>query len=321
MRLVLLISLLCLNLLNVMAHSFGTFLLIYLYKKSRHKSQQLYLINLSVSELLINLIESIRIVLALVDDGENATIERIREFLLIVEFTGASFVFYWVMIFITIDRLLLISLSNKYGKYWNERRAKQQLTTTWLLGVSMAIAVALCVNFLQFDWEEAFFKYFFPSMEFLFIPFAFFTYGFIIRKYRTKHKAVSMRVSGQSTATVPSSVVGRKRRSFKMSVFYIPVMLITTFLIFMTIPDISYLFIAIINNNPSETLSSICWISYAVSNLIDAYVYIFLQHHVRHFILGRFKEHRYGMKSIRQTSHEDRRTPKPANSKFYINSS
>ena len=71
--------------------------------------------------------------------------------------------------------------------------------------------------------------------------------------------------------------------------FYIPILLITTFLAFIVVPDLIYLSVAIIQQKPSDTLDAACWISYAVSNLVDAYIYIYLQHDVRIAVKKTFK--------------------------------
>ena len=81
--------------------------------------------------------------------------------------------------------------------------------------------------------------------------------------------------------------VGGKQNAlqiFRKSRFYISVLLITTFLRFVKVPDLVYLFVGILNKNDSSTLLTACWVSYAVANLSDAYIYIFMQRDVRHLL-------------------------------------
>lgn len=310
------IILLVLNLLNVVVHLIGMILLIHLYKKCRKKAQQLYLIHLSIAEFCMNLLEAVRITMNYCSEqyygnqGDAEVISQIRHYLLIVQFTGVSITYYFDMIYITVDRLMVIYLSFRYRKYWNGKRAKYLLLVTWFIALTTSTIVALSYHYYKFQWEPVFFKYFFPTIEFLFILLAIPIYVLIFRRYTKKRKTLSKRRDEDNnsrehdlatrTESNGSHLINFRFFSlgshaaqhasqngsadFKRSVFYIPFLLITTFLVFMVIPDLCYLFIAIIYENPSETLSTLCWISYAVSNLIDAWIYIFLQHHVLNFL-------------------------------------
>ena len=60
MKQALTVSLLTMNLINVCLHSVGILAMTSLYTKSSHKPQRLYIINLSISELIINLLEVVR---------------------------------------------------------------------------------------------------------------------------------------------------------------------------------------------------------------------------------------------------------------------
>ena len=311
MGLTLLIILLILNLLNVFLHSFGSCVLIYLYNRSRQKAQQLYLIHLSISECLMNLLESIRIITKFVSLKGYMLheIEMFRHYILIVSFTGVSFVFYIDMIYLTLDRLMVIMLNLKYTKYWNEKKAKYLLLVTWIIAFTIAVTVAITYSLFNFEWMPFFFKYFYPTIEFVFILLALSVYSFIFFKYQKSQKSVSFPLREPSERTMQvgtlRKIFNSKKYSiknnkvsnftkFKKSVFYIPILLITTFLMFITIPDLTYLFVAIINNNPSQILSTACWISYGVSNLLDAWIYIYLQHNVRNFMKKIFKIRRRG---------------------------
>ena len=57
----------------------------------------------------------------------------------------------------------------------------------------------------------------------------------------------------------------------------------------MIIPDMTYLFVAVINNKDDEHLELTCMIFYAVSNLLDAAIYIYFLKDVRKFLLAKIK--------------------------------
>lgn len=287
MNSILLISLLILNLVNVFLHGIGSTVLIYLYPKTRQKAQQLYLIHLSVSECIMNVLESIRIIAKLSDypsNSPNSVVEKIRHHILIIAFTGVSFVFYFDMIYITVDRLMIVVLNHQYTRYWNKGKAKLLLLLTWCGGVVISMLVTVTYVLVDFDWEAVFFKYFYPIAEFAFIILAFLTYGFILRKYHQSRRSVLVHPHPQQIENAVNF-----RRIFKKSLFIIPILLITTFLIFMIIPDLTFLFVGIINESPSVMLSTACWLSYGISNFLDALIYIYFQNEVRNFIMKKLR--------------------------------
>lgn len=309
----LLTILLILNCTNFFLHSFGSYILLKLYPHSRHKAQQLYLVNLGISECLINLLESIRTVIILTQtEGKPSQVGRLtRYYILSIAFTGLSLVFYLIMIFITIDRLMIMILTYRYRRYWNERKARYLLIATWLFGAATSSTVALLYHTSDTHWESFFFKYIYPTIEILFILIALLTYSFIFHSYRKKRRLADQHPSTKRSSVRPrrvSVITGsynthhRKNNSFikrkgkekdlqeniNNSVFYIPVLLITSFLLFMIIPDMVYLFVGIINKNTSDILSICCWLSYGTSNFLDAWIYIYFQHDVRNFITSTF---------------------------------
>ena len=75
---------------------------------------------------------------------------------------------------------------------------------------------------------------------------------------------------------------------FRKSRFYISVWLILTFFLFMVVPDLTYLTVMKIKGQVSETLSILCFISYAISNIIDFFIYIFMDKRARMLLLNTF---------------------------------
>ena len=185
-------------------------------------------------------------------------------------FTGVSLVYYCVMIYLTLDRLWDVLLNIKYHLYWQELRVKCLLTLTWVVGVGLSITISLFHRYTEYNWEEAFFKYFYPTLEFLFVVVAVITYSIIFNRYRQTRCAPTH--PHRSPTPTPSVF-----QVFRNSRFYISLLIVSTFFVFMLIPDLIYLFVGVIPNNVTELLSVSCWISYATSNLIDAYIYIYMQ--------------------------------------------
>ena len=268
------IIILCLNILNVIFHSVGIYILLSVYEDSRQKVQQIFLLNLSVCECIINLFQACSILPEIISIPSRYNIlNDINEHILIISFTGISVVYYLDMIYITVDRMMDIVLNIRYPVYWNERKTKVLMFSTWVIGTGMCVTVIVLHNLIKFKWKDAFFKYFYPTVGFAFIILALITYGFIFHKFKQSRKPPVR--GGKHTKSANSITVFRRSR------FHIPVFLILTFLLFMIVPDLTYLFVAVINERNSPILLAICWISYCISNLVDAWIYIFMQRDVR----------------------------------------
>ena len=303
------IILLILSLVNVCVHSIGAYLLISLYGTSRHKAQWIYLVNLSICECVMNILESIRVVLKFVSLYYNVSsiFHTFRYYILIVSFTGVTFGYYVGIILLTFDRLMIIVLNLNYTEYWNEIKAKYFLIATWSISFLICTLVSLLYKFKHFQWENFFFLYFYPTVDLLFMLLAIFTYSRIFYKfYKSETKMArlsnirqprtSMLINDNvmqipSSADILQSTQGSgksyKYKTFKKSVFYIPLLLILSFLVFVATPDLTYMFVGTINNNVSDILLAACSVSYAVSDLCDAWIYIYLQHDVRSLLLSK----------------------------------
>ena len=297
-----------LGLVNCILHSVGIYLMWCLQRQGQLRIHHVYLVSLSSSELLMNFLDVIKISISY-DQSSSTTINQIYYYIVLVQFTGAAIIFHFSMIFITLDRLFEILLNIKYPVYWDEDKAKKLLVALWVTSSSMTIVVALCHKYAGFEWENYFFTYFFPIIEFFFIGLALATYTFIFKKFNTtrifpainlaalrKTRRISPVKEGDSEEVVdsPPPVIPfrqrRQRRSsmqtFRKSKFFIPVLLILSFLVFIVGADMIMLFVVVIGKNNSKWLSVTLQISYSVSNLLDAWIYIFLEPELKS-LLGR----------------------------------
>ena len=155
-----------LGLINCILHSIGIYLMRCLQRQGQLRIHHVYLVSLSSSELLMNLLDVIKISMSY-HQNSSSTLTQISNYIVLVQFTGAAIVFHFSMIFITVDRLLEILLNIKYPIYWNEDKAKRLLIALWIVSFIITIIVALCQKYLKLEWESYFFTYFFPIIEFL----------------------------------------------------------------------------------------------------------------------------------------------------------
>lgn len=287
------IILVTLNITNVILHSLGCYLLTEINKNGAQSVEIMYIINLSACEAIMNCLELIRRVALLthLHPDVESTVATVNQYILIVMFTGVSFVFYCDMIYLTLDRLMNILLDIKYPLYWCETKAKYLLSGTWCAGLIMCATVSVLRYSIGFDWEGAFFKYFYPGINIGFIMLAVVTYVFIFKQYRkTRMNPVRLKNNAESQDGENTQQDDSAWTVFRNSRFYISVLLILSFILFMVVPDMTYLMYGIINEKKNDDLAAACWISYAISNCVDAIIYILLQEDVRNLLwkkLGR----------------------------------
>ena len=191
---------------------------------------------------------------------------------------------YFIMIFLTADRLANAILSFHYHKYWNRSKTKQLLLITWVSCLLVMICVQLAYAYHEFKWDHFFYTYVYPIIECTFILTAFVTYASIIYIfYRSRQNLWGKEKRSRNER------IGRTRQkkvnssNFRKQ-YLIPTLLISTFIVFMTVPDFTYLFVAVIYKSPSELLDVLCSCSYAVSNLADGVIYVFFVPDIRRFL-------------------------------------
>ena len=197
--------------------------------------------------------------------------------------------FFLTMMYITVDRLLDIYLNIRYEVYWNPHRAAILIKTTWTIGVLVSIG-SIVIH--EWNWEDTVFEICYPVLEIGFVVLALFTYTFIFRKFKAGRKPPHQPFLKGSN--VPAARQNSTFEAFKNSRFYISVLLIFTFILFMIIPDLSFLFLCVLPDNISalqkEKIRTVCWISYGIANLSDAFIYIFLQVEVKKYAFSKIRK-------------------------------
>lgn len=277
-----------LNFINIFLHGTGIYLLNILRKREESNIQNLLILNLSVTELSMNAFELIRTVFLLLKKYNLAsfTTMQIEEYLSIVMYFGISIVFYLDMSFITLDRLLNILLAIRYRIYCTEERAKYLLYVTWTIGGILSITISVVYHYFGIYWEEVLYKFVYPILGFAFLLLAIVTYIYIFKAYNKSESVASQRQKKIDEKKTPDSSF----KIFRKSRFFVAVFLIFSFILFMVVPDLVILFVGVVNGDISDLLMSACWVSYAICNMADACVYIFLQNRVRRLLWRRKRQ-------------------------------
>lgn len=135
------ITLIIMNFINVLLHGIGIFLLFCIYNKGKKRREQnvqnIFIMNLSICELLMNGLEMVRTSLKFLIEYnvvKSYFFTVVEIYLAIFMYTGISIIFYLGMFYITLDRLVNIVLGIQYRRLCTERKAKLLLAITWLIG-------------------------------------------------------------------------------------------------------------------------------------------------------------------------------------------
>ena len=275
MELPLAITIITLRVVVMVLHTTGSYLLICLYRDGQNKPEHLFLLNLSISEIVIAVLDILSEILKL---SKNDLALNIKDYVDIANGYGISLVYYLCMMFLTVDRLLEIILSIKYYLYCDEKKAKRLLKVTWGLSILSCITISIVHGVTKADVFDPLYMYIYPTMDFIFIIIAFVTYVFLFRKYRLS----------RIPPTQKSAPGSRKRREtalrvFRTSQFHVPVLLIATFLVFMIIPDLLNPFG--VTGSEESLVYKFCIFSFGLAYLTDAVIYIFLSPAVKNLLL------------------------------------
>ena len=283
MSIALRITLSIVNLITTILHTLGGYLLIYQYRNGSQDSYQLFLINLSISEGVANLLQflinpisdmfSMSINVALVINKVQYYIKTLRGY-------GFVTVYFLTMIYLTLDKLFDILLNIRYPLYWNELYTRNLLTITWAMSISTAITVSIVHHYTGVDFHVILDMYIYPIFDIVFIIIAVLTYGFIFHKYKQTRNPPTENTTSTSNYRRPNVL-----RVFQNSRFYIPVLLITTFIFFMAIPEMIHLCLVVSNGNHFDPLKTILTILWALSYFSDAIIYIWMKPSVKRVLL------------------------------------
>ena len=156
-------------------------------------------------------------------------------------------------------------------------RCKRVLVVTWVFSLLLCVGEVIYYheNRENFNWEDILFLYVYPPFQIFFLGLAVTAYSVIFRAYK--------QAKNHRPGTLPGMRLHRQSsfKLFRKSRFVVFMLLVTTFVVFMILPDVTYVVMAKIYDIHSDVLVTSCMICYASSNLSDAFIYIFADVRVR----------------------------------------
>lgn len=297
-----------LNLINILLHSLGFKLLRDIHNHHRqkhiHNMQRLYIMNLSVCEILINTLIFFYSLFLLVpfSDTQSEVVSKIAEYINIVYLSGACTVYFITMCFIIIDKLLEIALHLRYQLTCSLHNTYYVLVVIWLFGGIITLVSVLVRSLTEFDILRLYFTYYYPSFHCGFIILSITTYSYIFYHFKATRERPSLK--RKESGTSQSSKTVRQNRPilrpanscsvFWNSRFYISALLMMTYIVFVTVPDFTFLIYGYYWHHDQDQIFVLgCYISYMFATTTDACVYIFLQKSVRNLLKKYVRRNRY----------------------------
>lgn len=270
------IILMVLNVANVLCHSIGINLLNQLKRNGVESVQNIYVKNLSIAELFLNTVVLLDRFSKIFPRNPAVAyiISKVHYYLLILVFTGIALVYYFMMFYLTLDKLFEVYLNLRYAVYWNERKAGRLVKTTWLFGLVTSLSISIAHAYNGFCFEFNFSMYVYPLLNISFILTAVTVYCYLFHVYKETRNIPIVQGSGHVTKPKLYDV-------FRGSTFYIPVCLILSFLVLFVIPSLVFGVYGITKGKLSQTMVVGLWICEATSTLVDAFIYVFMMKAVR----------------------------------------
>lgn len=266
---------------NIVLHRIGLHLFRCIIKKDDNNVQSILIVNLSVVEILLNLTSIIVNLVRFVPISpslKNIVVAGV-DTLIIIDHTLLSLPFYLLKMFIAIDKVIEVSLNIKYSLYLNVRRAFFVIVAMWSVAGIFCIVVVIG-NFNLDVHYELYDRYFFLVFDFLSLIVLIACNSYLFFKFvgtQRRHPVC------QETSH-PAGIL----RIFVHSKFYLPTLLVISFITFVIIPDLLYEFLhANLGRAKDHQLGSIDWtiaFLYTFSFGIDACIYIFAKENLKRIL-------------------------------------
>ena len=279
------------TLTKALLHTISFYLLRHLKRNGHDIHQATYLTNLSRCEIIMSVLLFIRCV------SHFTSWSNVRQFHMyidIVNLGGCGIVYYLSISLITVDRLLDILLNIRYPVYCTEQKTKRILCVVWVLGCAVIITLVVLEKKSRIDTYHLLFTYVYPVCNAAYLLLAVATYVFIFQKFNqtrtdpTGNEAPRRRqgVTAKPTTTERLSLL----QVYRNSRFHIPVLIITSFLMFKVTPDLIAEVVGCTNEKFRDMVLHVCLMSYCISGIVSAYVYLQTEPLVMNLRRKKFKE-------------------------------
>ena len=269
--------------LCICLHSILCYLMICLYRMGKKQPQLIYLASLSCCEALCNISKFLSTlitgVILIVHEQANIT-GTIQHYFDIVLSTGMNFIYYFSIIIVIFDRFLGIFFSLKYKVYCTTFKAKVVVSTLWMIGFALIFSLLLIDVLLKLHIDLGISWCIYPCFDLSVIVLSSLPYSYIFKIYKSSQSSTTVSTTQSSSSSA---------NLFKNSTFFIPLLLTIRFVVFIAVPDFLHFFIIEIKKNKAPVLLDAAFVCYSLSDLVDAFTYLFLHPSLRRLLWNKLQ--------------------------------
>ena len=312
---------LSLKVVNIVIHSVGIYILRCLRRNGKEDVQMIYIINLSITELIINVTSFVRNLLKLMPFSifKSSEFRYVVLYSYIADYIVLKVSLYITMVIITLDRMFLVMLNVFYPVYWSIRKSKLLIRVVWLVSMVTFIVIsvlhnnackhvymyinetialnenitninetiALNGNFSKSLYNKKCQNY--QNMFFLIVNYITVTFDFMFIIISVVSYGIIFHKLKQSQRNQwkPKSTTQKSLwQIFRKSRFDSVLLLVLTFVFFVIPADLLWAFYLTYKNKTIELLTTI---SYAISYLSDGLIYIFMNEKVKELLFRKLR--------------------------------
>ena len=253
---------------TLLLHSLGAFLISCLIQNGNHKTQQLFLLNYSLSVIVVTFVNVIGSLV-----HRYAHEEKIHLFFKVITCT-LYYIFFCSMIFINLDRLLEVLLNIKYPVYVTKNRTICIIVLSWFIVAGTFVPLAVTEDMYIF------YTYIATPMDIIYMVFAAITWMIIFYFFK------KFRIPPTSRNSSTTISIGA---TFRQSKFAVPLVLVISFVTCTILPDIV---VIIMGGFCQECLQLIVNFGFYIESIIDALLYINLDRQIRRLLWKKLRVNR-----------------------------
>ena len=193
--------------------------------------------------------------------------------------TAGGLMYFFVMTFVTLDRLAEVKLHLKYPIYCTAKRTITILILAF--SITVLLFVGLLIVYLNdktpdktnlMSWHQILFYYLLTILQFIFLIIAFITYIYIFKKLY-KNRLVSQKIINQLNKN-PTQERDSKKTQRNPKIF-VPSFIILTFILFEITPHYLFLGLFWISMEGANEIIQLIPILYFLGWCLDPIIYIF----------------------------------------------
>ena len=186
-------------------------------------------------------------------------------------------VYLFIMIFITVDRLLEFRMNIKYSLYWSSKKTLIVLIIVFTTSISIFIFWVALQQSLVFEYREFVRNYVLPPFAAVFMILAIYTYYLIFKKLKENRTKNEMRTQNLKLQNSHLEIA-KGRRTYRI---FVPSLIIATFILFGIIPFVLLTLYYSAFSIKYEALHNAVLITFPLGWIVDAVIYIFSLKQVR----------------------------------------